>query len=54
MKNSANHEATSERDAWFDAASVSAPTWINWTLSSGLPFVSGQQYRVEARALGRW
>ena len=45
--------ATQGDVAWFDAASVSNPLWTNWTLSSGLPWVSGEAYRVEARALNQ-
>ncbi|MBI2788067.1 MAG: hypothetical protein HYX59_05235 [Elusimicrobia bacterium] len=45
--------ATQGDAAWFDAASVSNPLWTNWTLSSGLPWVSGESYRVEARAINQ-
>ncbi len=40
-------------NAWFTAASVSAPLWTNWTLSSAIPYVSGETYRIEARALNQ-
>ncbi|PIR16845.1 MAG: hypothetical protein COV48_09315, partial [Elusimicrobia bacterium CG11_big_fil_rev_8_21_14_0_20_64_6] len=43
--------ATQADAAWFNA--TYAVDWTNWTLSSGLPYVSGETYQVEARALNQ-
>ncbi|MFI5345202.1 MAG: hypothetical protein ACHQ51_02395 [Elusimicrobiota bacterium] len=34
---------------WFNAGSVSAPLWTNWSVSSAIVYTSGNQYSVQAR-----